>query len=88
MHTPEERVQMVLDRLANPDQTLAAVEAVLLRNAIERVDDFLVWLDGHVVADHQGDASTTAVLQMIGGVRHKIARELRTVDTALERIEP
>lgn len=89
MHTTEERVTMMLERLARvqDDPATAVVEAVMLRTAFERIDDWLIWLDSHVVADHAGDGSTTAVLQMLGGVRHKIARELRLVDESLARIE-
>lgn len=88
MHTTDDRVAMMLERLARAQDDPAAtvVEAVLLRTAFERLDDWLLWLDAHVVADHNGDASTTAVLQMLGGVRHKLARELRLVDACLERI--
>jgi len=88
MHTPDERLAMLAERLAEPDPTRAAVEAVLLRSAFERLDDFLVWLDGHVATDHGDDGSATAVLQMLGGVRHRMTRELRLVDTALDRVEP
>jgi hypothetical protein len=86
MHTHAERVQMLLDRLQLDDPTMSAVEVVLLRSAFERLDDFLIWLDSHVATDHGDDASTSAVLQMIGGVRNKLARELRVVDEALSKI--
>jgi len=89
MHTTEQRVEMLLERLARAQDDPAAtvVEAVLLRAAFERLDDWLLWLDGHVATDHADDGSATAVLQMLGGVRHKVARELKLVDEALARIE-
>jgi len=87
MLTPDQRQAMLFDRLSSDNWTTPAVEVVLLRSAFERVDDFLVWLDGHIATDHGDDASTTVVLQMLGGVRNKLARELRNVDVALRLIE-
>jgi hypothetical protein len=88
MHTTEQRVAMMLDRLARAadDPAATVVEAVLLRTAFERIDDWLLWLDGHVAAEHTNDDASAAVLQMLGGVRHKLARELRLVDHVLDRI--
>lgn len=89
MHTTEQRVEMMLDRLARAqdDPATSVVEAVLLRSAFERLDDWLLWLDGHVATDHGQDGSATAVLQILGGIRHKITRELKLVDDCLSRIE-
>jgi hypothetical protein len=86
MHTASERVQMLIDRLNSDDPTLSIVEAVLLRSAFERLDDWLLWLDGHVATDHGADDSAVVVLQMLASVRLKIASELRLVDHVLENI--
>lgn len=78
---------MLLQR-QDADDTLVAVEAVLLRSAFERLDDWLAWLDQHTASTHAGDPSSTAVLQMLDAVRLKIGRELRVVDEALALVEP
>lgn len=87
MLSQSELVDMLLQR-QDADATLVAVEAVLLRAAFERLDDWLCWLDQHTATTHTADPSSTAVLQMLGGVRHKIGRELNIVDEALARVEP
>ena len=87
MIQPAQMIDMLTERLGREDQSLSVVEAVLLRSAFERLDDFLTWLDQHVATDHTVDPAATAVLQMIGGVQNKLHRELRLVDEALSRIE-
>jgi len=87
MIQPDVLAAMISRRMAADDPSLVIVEAVLLRSAFERVDDFLAWLDQHTATTHGTDPSATAVCQMIGGIRHKIARELTHVDLALDRIE-
>lgn len=83
----DELLTMILQR-HDAEPGLVAAEAVLLRSAFERLDDWLAWLDQHTATTHAGDASATAVLQMLDGVRLKIRRELTTVDEALARVEP
>lgn len=78
---------MILQR-HDAEPGLVAAEAVLLRSAFERLDDWLAWLDQHTATTHGTDPSSTAVLQMIDGIRLKIRRELHTVDEALARVEP
>jgi len=87
MIPPATLAEMIAARADAEDPSVVVVEAVLLRAAFERLDDFLTWLDEHTASTHGGDPSCLAVLQMIGGVRHKLAREVRYVDAALERIE-
>lgn len=87
MHTTDELLAMLSQR-RDADPQLVAIEAVLLRSALDRLDDWLLWLDQHTASTHTADASATAVLQMIGGIRHKVRREVHTVDEAIARIEP
>jgi len=87
MHTNDELLTMLTQR-EDAAHGLVAFEAVLLRSAFERLDDWLAWLDQHTTTTHAGDPSSTAVLQMLDGIRSKITRELRTVDEALARVEP
>jgi hypothetical protein len=83
----DELADMLLQR-ADADPGLVAVEAVLLRSALDRIDDWLCWLDEHTATTHTGDPSSTAVLQIIGAIRLKLRREIGTVDEALGRLEP
>jgi hypothetical protein len=87
MLNDDARLTMLQHRL-DAEPNLVAVEAVLLRSAFERLDDWLQWLDQHTATTHTGDPSSTAVLQMLDGIRLKIRRELTTVDEALARVEP
>jgi hypothetical protein len=84
-YEPAQLAAMIESRIGNDDPTLAAVEAVLLRSAFERLDDWLVWLDAHTALEHPHDAA--AVGRTLGAVRHKIGVALRVVDYALVRIE-
>lgn len=74
---------MLNTRLDADDPALLACEVVLLRDAFERLDDWLLWLDKHSATTHGGDPSTAVVLQTIGGMRHAIKRHLLAVDLAL-----
>ena len=85
MYTPDELAAMITDRAQHDDPTLAAVEAVLLRSAFERLDDFLMWLDQHTHATHPSDAPSVG--RTLGAVHSRLARELTWVDQALTRIE-
>jgi hypothetical protein len=78
---------MLLNRLTIDDPVLNALEAVMLRSAFERLDDWLIWLDDHVATDHGHDDAADAVLQMLSGVRHRLAREIRLVDYVLTHID-
>ena len=84
-YEPAQLAHMIASRAAADDPTLAAVEAVLLRSALERLDDFLLWLDEHTTREHPDDAAATG--RTLGAVHARLAREIATVDAALERIE-
>lgn len=88
MRTKPEQLGMLLDRLtrAQDDPALCAVEAVMLRTAIERFDDWLLWLDGHVVSDHGADEATAVVLGFLAATRARLAHELRLVDDILATV--
>jgi hypothetical protein len=84
-YEPAQLAAMIEQRQANDDPTLAVVEAVLLRAALERLDDFLLWLDEHTAREHPDDAPATG--RTLGAVHLRLAREIRVVDAALVRIE-
>jgi hypothetical protein len=84
-YTPDQLARMIADRAAADDPSLAAVEAVLLRSAFERLDDFLLWLDEHTAREHPDAAASTSAV--VSTARHRIAAEVLQVDTALTRIE-
>ena len=84
-YTPEQLAAMIAERARADDPTLAAVEAVLLRSALERLDDFLLWLDEHTAREHPQDAGPTSAT--ISTARRRIAAEVLHVDSALTQIE-
>jgi hypothetical protein len=84
-YEPAELAAMITQRAEHTDPSIAAVEAVLLRSALERLDDFLLWLDEHTAREHPTDAAVTG--RTLGAVHQRLAREIGFVDAALIRIE-
>jgi hypothetical protein len=81
-YTPAELGQMIEARATHPDPSMAAVEAVLLRSAFERLDDFL-----HHIELHAAHAGARAVVRLTDDIRHQARIQVSAVDMALDELD-